>query len=95
MVGEEIWQVKILVSGRVQGVLFRSNTKRRADQLGIYGWVRNLPDGKVEIIAQGTTENLNQLISWCKKGPIFAKIEDVESIWQKPKEIFASFEIVY
>lgn len=95
MVGEGIWQVKILIFGRVQGVFFRSNAKLQADKLGITGWIRNLPNGAVEITAQGSREDLEKLISWCRRGSLFAKIERVKINWIKPKEFFSSFGIIY
>ena len=88
-------QAHILVSGRVQGVLFRSNTRKQAEKLGIAGWVRNTPDGRVEIIAQGSRESLEKLISWCQKGPLFAKVGKIQVEWEKLKESFSSFEIIY
>lgn len=88
-------QVRILVSGRVQGVFFRSRTKDVADKLGVTGWVRNLPDGRVEVLAAGEKHLLDQLISWCKKGPIFAEVRKVKVDWQAPKEFFDNFETIY
>jgi acylphosphatase len=70
--------VKILVSGRVQGVYFRRFTKNKADELGITGTVRNMEDGQVEIIAQADREPLEAFIKWCHKGPITARVDNVE-----------------
>lgn len=91
----DVKQVHILVSGRVQGVFFRSRTQEEAQKLGLVGWVRNTSDGRVEIVAEGKKEKLEELISWCKKGPLFAKVEDVEVEWQEPTGEFQSFEVVY
>lgn len=88
-------QVNILVSGRVQGVFFRSQTKNQADRLGLTGWVKNLPDGKVEIVAQGKRENLEKLIAWSRKGPILAKVEKLEIKWKEPDNFFSSFEVIF
>ncbi len=66
------------VSGRVQGVWFRASTARQATRLGLYGWVRNLPDGRVEGWAQGDPEAVGQLISWLWRGPELARVDDLE-----------------
>ncbi len=86
-------RVHIYVSGRVQGVFYRSNTRRKALELGITGWVRNLPDGRVEIVAEGEREKLLSLIEWCRRGPPLARVEDLEVIWEKPRGEFESFTI--
>lgn len=95
MAGNKVKQVHLIISGRVQGVLFRSNTKNQADKLEITGWVKNLPNGSVEITAQGKRETLDNLISWCKAGPLFAKVEKLKVKWQKPSDFFQTFEIIY
>lgn len=78
--------------GKVQGVFFRVSAKNKADELGVKGWVRNVPDGSVEIQAEGDIENLELLVEWCRKGPQFAKVAEVicESV---KKENNSSFEI--
>lgn len=68
-----------LVTGRVQGVSYRASTARRAQQLGLTGWVRNLTDGRVELMASGTSEAVAQLESWLWQGPMAAKVTQVES----------------
>ena len=70
-------QVKILVSGRVQGVYYRAYTQKQATKLGVAGFARNLPDGRVEVLAAGTDEAVEKLIKWCHKGPITAKVDRV------------------
>lgn len=81
-----------LVVGRVQGVFFRAATQRKAQELSITGWVRNLPDGRVEVSAFGSTEQLNALEEWLWSGPAAAKVTAVESS-KIPLETFASFTI--
>jgi acylphosphatase len=86
--------VKILVSGRVQGVCFRQSTKNKAKKFGILGTARNLDDGRVEIIAQAEAETLGPFIEWCHKGPIAARVDHVEQIELQAFEYsFAIFEI--
>ena len=70
-------RVHLIIRGKVQGVGYRNNAKRRADLLGIRGWVKNLSDGSVEIIAQGSEQSIKEFITWCHKGALFAKVEDV------------------
>jgi len=69
--------VNILVSGRVQGVFFRSEAKVVADRLGIVGWARNAEDGSVEILAEGTASALSAFEAWCRRGPPSAHVEEV------------------
>jgi len=67
----------IIVKGRVQGVYFRAYTQKQAIKLNISGFVRNLPDGTVEIVASGHPEDLEKLVAWCHKGPMLAKVSEV------------------
>jgi acylphosphatase len=71
-------RVKIVVAGRVQGVYFRYFTENKAKELAILGSVRNLDDGRVEIIAQADHGTLDDFIRWCHKGPITARVDNVE-----------------
>ena len=82
----------LIVSGRVQGVFFRDNTRRKATELGLKGYAKNLPDGNVEVIAQGDEEKLNELIEFIKQGPGIAKVENIK-INHKEPENFKSFKI--
>jgi acylphosphatase len=69
---------RIYVSGRVQGVGFRWNAAREARNRGIGGFVRNMPDGRVFLEAEGEKEILDDYLKWCRKGPAFAHVENVE-----------------
>jgi len=86
-------RVHLLVSGKVQGVFFRLNTKNKAEELGIFGWVKNLSDGKVEILVEGEKERIEELIKWVKKGPLFAKVKELEVEQREFKGEFNFFEI--
>lgn len=88
-------EVQIKIYGIVQGVSFRYYTREESLKLDLTGWVKNLPSGTVEILAQGEKENLEKLISWTKEGPRSARVESVETNWRVPKESFSSFEIRY
>jgi len=69
--------IRLIIKGKVQGVFFRATAKDIAERLGIQGWVRNLPDKNVEIIATASNEPLAQFIEWCKKGPPGAIVDEV------------------
>ena len=75
---EEKERVHLFISGKVQGVFFRLNTKKKAKELGISGWVKNLSDGRVEILVEGVKEKIEELIKWAQKGPLFAKVDGLE-----------------
>ena len=84
----------IFISGDVQGVFFRRTAKAQAEKLGVVGWIRNRNDGSVEVVAQGEKDKVDKFIEWCKKGPPFAKVENMEVEWRKNIEDFEEFEIV-
>ncbi|MEM4311695.1 MAG: acylphosphatase [Nitrososphaerales archaeon] len=85
----------IYVNGVVQGVFFRSHTKSLANKLNLKGWVRNLPDGRVEILAEGDKDSVNKLIQWCYRGPIGARVDNVEYRFEPYKGEFKNFLIIY
>ena len=84
-----------VVHGDVQGVFFRANTQKQASKLGLKGWVRNNPDRTVEIVAEGSKEDLKKLVEWCNKGPLISNVEKVEVKWEKTTGEFESFSIRY
>ncbi len=86
--------VHLIVRGRVQGVWFRAGTQEQALQLGLCGWVKNCPDGSVEIHAQGEKETLEQFINWCRKGPPAAQVSDLDIEWVDPQGA-TTFEILH
>ena len=71
-------RVRVYVSGRVQGVFFRDSTRERAQRLGVSGWVRNLPDGRVEAVFEGEAGAVDEMVRWCHEGPPHARVEGVE-----------------
>lgn len=85
----------IFISGRVQGVFFRSETRREAKKRGVKGWVRNLPDGRVEAVFEGEEKSVKELIEFCKHGPPGARVTNVEILWESPTGEFRDFEIRY
>ncbi len=88
-------RVHFFISGIVQGVFFRSQTREKAQQLELEGWIRNLPDGRVEVVAEGEKEKIEELIKWIKKGPALAQVSDLKIEWQEFKGEFNKFKIEY
>ena len=86
-------QVHMVISGRVQGVFFRGAAAQEARALGLSGWVRNLPDGRVEIVAEGGRRNLEMLFAWAHQGPPAARVEEVEVEWSEYEGKLHGFEI--
>lgn len=87
--------VHVLVSGKVQGVFFRANTKEKAEDLGVKGWVKNTSDGKVEAVFEGKDDNVKEMIEWCKHGSTLAKVKNVDVEEKEPENKFNSFSIKY
>ena len=83
----------VFVEGRVQGVFFRDSTRSLAARLGVCGWVRNLSDGRVEVIVEGEIAKVKQLIEFLRKGPEFARVEKVSLEYTTYKGEFDSFEV--
>lgn len=86
-------RVHVRVSGRVQGVFFRAKTREQAVSLGLTGWVRNLRDGRVEILAEGSPERVARFLDWCRSGPPRARVEDCRVIEETPLGDFVEFEV--
>jgi len=82
-----------IVSGTVQGVFFRDTTLRTANELKLVGWVRNLPNGSVEVIAEGTHDNLESLLNFLRVGPPQARVDQVAADWLLATNEFASFTV--
>jgi acylphosphatase len=85
----------VFVSGRVQGVNFRYYTQRKAQELGLAGWVRNLWDGRVEAVFEGEEQAVRRAVDWCHGGPPSAWVEDVEATYEPPTGEFGSFRVTY
>ncbi len=74
-------RVHLVLSGRVQGVAFRASTVDEALRFGVSGWVRNLPDGRVEVEAEGPRAAVEGLVAWCRRGPPAARVDHVDAHW--------------
>jgi acylphosphatase len=82
----------LLVSGRVQGVFFRQSTKVEARSLGINGWVRNLMDGRVEVVFEGEEHDVKMLVNYCRQGPPAAKVTNIDVTYGPYKGEFSDFK---
>lgn len=86
--------IQITITGRVQGVCFRASTQKQAIKLGVTGFVKNNADGSVKVVANGNEpEILEKLVTWCRKGPIMAKVSDLTVEELITTEKFIQFEI--
>ena len=88
-------RIHIFVTGRVQGVFFRQSTKVMAIKNNVKGWVRNLDDGRVEIVAQGETQDIDNLAHWCKTGPANSRVDEFELSEENVTDEFENFEVRY
>jgi acylphosphatase len=86
-------RVHLIVKGRVQGVYFRASTVQQARHLGLTGWVMNRRDGSVEVLAEGPSDRLEELVAWCGQGPPGARVEQVELQRQDFRGEFPEFQI--
>ena len=85
----------IFISGMVQGVFFRSETRHEAKKRGVKGWVRNISDGGVEAVFEGEQENVKELVEFCRRGPPGARVTGIDVIWENYTGEFRDFEIRY
>ena len=85
----------VIIHGRVQGVFFRLETRKAARQRGATGWVRNLPDGTVEAIMEGSKEAVESLIKWCGRGPRLSRVEKLDITREPYIGEYDSFEVTY
>jgi acylphosphatase len=77
-------RVRVVVAGRVQGVFFRATCARLAREAGVAGYVRNLPDGRVEAAFEGPDDRVDRLAEWCRSGPDMARVDEVEVVAERP-----------
>ena len=91
MTGGDNARVHLRIHGQVQGVFFRASTEVEARRLGLTGWVRNCPDGAVEVVAEGPRAQLEHLVAWCRHGPPRAQVDHVEIEWSEATGEFSGF----
>jgi acylphosphatase len=77
--------MRVIASGRVQGVFFRDTTRRRADAAGVAGWVRNTPEGTVEAVFEGEPDAVEQMVEFCRQGPGRAEVTGMEVFEEEPE----------
>ena len=87
-------RVHVKITGRVQGVCYRMETKRVAVEKGVKGWVRNRIDGSVEGVFEGDKEKVNEVLDWCNDGPLLANVEQIEVAAQDYGKEFTDFTIL-
>ena len=88
-------RIHIFVTGRVQGVFFRQSTKVMAIKNNVKGWVRNLDDGRVEIVVEGEIQDIENLAQWCKTGPANSRVDEFELSEENVTDEFENFEVRY
>ena len=88
-------RVHVIITGTVQGVAFRAKTRSEAIRNNVSGWVRNLPDGRVEAVFEGRSEDVDRVVGWCRIGPSLAAVERVDMIEEPYTGAFTDFSIRY
>lgn len=88
-------RLHVSISGLVQGVGFRYSIYRKAGKIGLCGWVRNTPDGRVEALFEGEKPVLEEILDWCTQGPALSRVDGVESTWAAAEGGFEEFEIAF
>ena len=91
----ETRRAHVWITGRVQGVFFRHSTQEEAVRRGLRGWVRNLPDGRVEAVIQGEAEAVDGMVQWCHSGPPGAWVRDVDMTWEDSEPDIKGFRVTY
>lgn len=87
--------IQLVIRGRVQGVYFRASAQREARQLGLTGWVKNRPDGSVEVMVEGEEDQVKDFLSWAQHGPATARVDDIETRWRSYSGQFPDFRIAH
>lgn len=80
----ELVRAHVYISGRVQGVFFRDSTRLQAQAAGVTGWVRNLDDGRVEAVFEGSRDAVQRVVQWCHSGPRHAHVDHIQIDWEQP-----------
>ncbi len=87
-------RLHVFVSGKVQGVYFRQNTAQKAQELNVFGWVRNLKDGRVEAVFEGEKESVHKMVNWCSNGPKDAAVVNMEVTDEDYVNEFSNFQVM-
>jgi acylphosphatase len=89
----DLERAHVRVSGQVQGVFFRDSTREKAEELGLTGWVKNLPDGQVEAVFEGPSDKVREMVRWCGEGPSHASVENVDADFDSAGGDLEGFEV--
>jgi len=87
--------VRAVISGRVQGVFFRMETKKAAQRIGVFGWVKNNRDGTVEALFEGDKDRVDSMLEWCRKGPPLSVVKDVSISREEAPGGYTDFTITF
>jgi acylphosphatase len=90
----DLQRAHVKISGEVQGVFFRDSTRQKAEELGLAGWVKNVPDGQVEALFEGPSEKVREMIRWCEEGPQRASVETVDTNFEGASGDLEGFEVL-
>ncbi|HEX5700973.1 MAG TPA: acylphosphatase [Rubrobacter sp.] len=93
MQNSDLQRAQVKVSGQVQGVFFRDSTRQKAEELGLAGWVKNLPDGQVEALFEGPSERVREMVRWCEEGPRHASVANVDTDFRSAAGDLEGFEV--
>ena len=85
----------VYVTGTVQGVFYRASAMDKANDAGVSGWARNLPDGRVEAVFEGEPGSVREMVAWCRRGPPGSRVMDVEVRWSEKPEDIKGFTVKY
>ncbi|MBL7054159.1 acylphosphatase [Candidatus Woesearchaeota archaeon] len=88
-------RIHLIINGKVQGVFYRDNTKKKASELGLKGFVKNIENGLVEIIAEGPEDKLSELIEFCKNNPGYSEVDRLDIKKEKATNEFIGFKVKY
>ncbi len=92
---EELYQARVFINGKVQGVFYRASLLMVAEENSISGWAKNLSDGSVEALLQGEKKAIETVIAWAKEGPPQAVVEKISVEWSIPRQIERGFRVAY
>ena len=93
MQSKDLERARVRIAGQVQGVFFRDSTRQKAEELNLAGWVKNLPDGRVEAIFEGPPDEVKKMLRWCEEGPQQATVENVDTDIEDPVGDLSGFEV--
>jgi acylphosphatase len=88
-------RIHIFISGKVQGVFFRDSVLKLAEKLKVFGWIQNLENGIVEAVFEGDKDNVEKMVKYIRKGPLFAKVKEIDIDEQRYTGEFKDFQIKY